>query len=72
MLIMVRRRNIEVTGMSCNGCERTVENALQNVTGVRRVNADHEAGAVEVVAEDDVTDDDIGTSIHDAGYDVLD
>lgn len=68
---MVQRRSIEVTGMSCNGCERNVEKALKNVGGVRRAEADHEAGAVEVVVEDDVSDNDLGTAIHDAGYEVV-
>lgn len=68
---MVQRRTIEVTGMSCNGCERNVENALKNTSGVRRVEADNEAETVEVVVEDDVNDDDLGTAIHDAGYEVV-
>lgn len=57
--------------MSCDGCERTVESALQNVAGIRRVEANHEAGTVDVVVADDVSDDDLGTAIHDAGYEVV-
>lgn len=57
--------------MSCDGCERNVERALKNVSGVRRAEADHGAGAVEVVVEDDVSDDDLGAAIHDAGYEVV-
>ncbi|MFC6824536.1 heavy-metal-associated domain-containing protein [Halopelagius fulvigenes] len=68
---MVQRRSIDVSGMSCNGCERNVENALKNVDGVRRVEADHEAGTVEIVVEDDVNDDDLGTVIHGVGYEVV-
>lgn len=68
---MVSRRSINVTGMSCNGCERTVENALKTVGGVRRVEADNEAGTVDVVAEDDVSDDDLSGAIHDAGFEVV-
>ena len=67
---VVHRRNIEVIGMACDGCERTVENALRNVGGVRRVEADHGTGTVKIVAEDDVTDDGFGAAIHDAGYEV--
>ena len=68
---MARRKTIEVSGMSCNGCERNVENALKDISGVHRVEANHEAGAVEVAVEDDVDDDDLGTAIHDAGYEVV-
>lgn len=66
----MERRAISVTGMSCNGCEQNVENALQTIEGITRVDADHEDDTVEVVAEDDVGDEDIEAAIEDAGYDV--
>ena len=56
--------------MSCNGCEQNVENALQNIDGVSRVDADHEGNTVEVVVEDDVVDEDLHAAIERAGYDV--
>lgn len=56
--------------MSCNGCEQNVENALQNIDGVTRVDADHEGNTVEVVVEDDVVDEDLHAAIKRAGYDV--
>lgn len=68
---MVNRRSVAVAGMSCNGCERTVENALKTVAGVRRAEADNEAGTVDVVAEDDVSDDDLNGAIYDAGFEVV-
>ncbi|PSQ19213.1 heavy metal transporter [Halobacteriales archaeon QS_8_69_26] len=66
----MNRRTIRVTGMACGGCEQNVESALGKVEGVTRVDADHEEGAVEVVADDDVTDEDVEATIEDAGYDV--
>jgi len=66
----MERKTISVTGMSCNGCEQNVKNALQNLKGVNRVEADHEANTIELVAEDDVADDDIEAAIENAGYDV--
>jgi len=56
--------------MSCNGCEQNVENALQGLDGVSRVEADHEADTVDVVVDDAVTDDDLTAAIEGAGYDV--
>ncbi|WP_265107891.1 heavy-metal-associated domain-containing protein [Halosolutus halophilus] len=50
--------------MSCNECERNVENVLKNIGGVHRVEADPESGRVEA----DVSDDVLGDAIHDAGY----
>lgn len=66
----MKRETLSVTGMSCNGCERNVENALKNLDGVTRVTADHEGNTVEVVVEDDLPDKDIHTIIEKAGYDV--
>ncbi|UHH26109.1 heavy-metal-associated domain-containing protein [Halobacterium noricense] len=57
--------------MSCTGCEQNVENALENISGVTRVDADNEGDTVEVVVEDDVSDDDLHAAIERAGYDVL-
>jgi len=39
----MQRKTISVTGMSCNGCEQTVGNALKTIDGVTRVDADHGA-----------------------------
>lgn len=61
---------ITVTGMSCEGCEQNVEDALQALDGVTQVSADHEDESVEFDTEDDVEDGDIHAAIEDAGYDV--
>ncbi len=66
----MERKTISVTGMSCNGCEQNVTNTLTTLEGVNRVEADHEADTVEVVADDSVTDDDIHAAIEQAGYEV--
>lgn len=66
----MKRETIAVTGMSCNGCEQTVESALANIEGVSRVDANNEAETVEVVVDDDVADEDITAVIEQAGFDV--
>ena len=66
----MERETIPVSGMSCDGCEQNVENALQKLDGVTRVEADHEADTVEVVADDDVGDAEVHGIIERAGYDV--
>jgi len=66
----MERETIAVSGLSCTGCEQNVENALRAVEGVTRVEADHETDTVEVVAGDDVTDEEIGAAIEGAGYDI--
>ncbi|MFB6236035.1 MAG: heavy-metal-associated domain-containing protein [Halopenitus sp.] len=66
----MQRKTIAVSGMSCDGCEENVENALGTVEGVSRTNADHENDTVEVVINEHVSDDDLSAAIRDAGYDV--
>lgn len=67
---MVRRETLAVTGMSCDGCERNVENALERTTGVRKATADHQSDTVEAVVEDDIAETSLVDVIHSAGYDV--
>lgn len=67
---LMNRKTISVTGLSCDGCEENVETALQNLDGVTRVDADHEADTVEVVTDDNVVDSDLQTAIEQAGYDI--
>ncbi len=66
----MKRETIAVTGMSCKGCEQTVESALAKIEGVSRVDANNEAETVEVVVDDTVADEDITAAIERAGFDV--
>lgn len=65
----MKQYEIEVAGMSCTGCEETVENAVSRIDGVHRVTADHEANAVEITAGEG-TEEAVEQAIHDAGYDL--
>lgn len=68
---MVQKQVFTVEGMSCNGCEQRVTNAVKNVEGVRKVDASHETGEVEVAFDQDTTSEDsITDAIHKAGYDI--
>jgi copper chaperone len=64
------QRALAVSGMACGGCEENVEAALAALDGVDSVEADHENGAVELVTDGDLPDEDIHTAIEDAGYEV--
>lgn len=63
-------QTITVSGMSCEGCEQNVEDALQDLEGVTQANADHDAGTVEVSTENDISDTDIHATVENAGYNV--
>ena len=59
---------LDVSGMSCTGCESTVEAAVSELAGVQSVDADHEAGTVTV--ESDVDEEAVEEAIRDTGYEV--
>lgn len=58
---------ITVEGMSCEHCERTVEDALRAVEGATDATADHEAGRASVDGDVDATV--LVRAVEDAGYD---
>lgn len=60
-------QTITVEGMTCEHCEQTVEEALEEVDGVTSASADRDAesATIEGVAESD----DLVTVVEDAGYD---
>ncbi|WP_247731002.1 CopZ family metallochaperone [Halovivax limisalsi] len=60
-------RTLTVDGMSCEHCEQTVEEALEDVPGVRAASADHEADSATV--EGDADDAALVDAVSDAGYD---
>lgn len=64
------RLTVDVTGMSCGGCEQNVEDALGSIAGITSVDADHESDIVEVTTEEDIDDSTLHSAIEDAGYEV--
>ncbi|WP_459194595.1 heavy-metal-associated domain-containing protein [Halosimplex sp. J119] len=59
-------REITVTGMSCEGCEQSVEDALESVTGVEAATADRESETATV--EGDADEGELVAAVEDAGY----
>lgn len=59
---------LKVGGMTCGGCERSIERALSSVPGVRSVQADHASGRVVLEAES-LTEDRLKRTVEDAGFD---
>jgi len=57
---------LTVKGMACDGCEANVEDALTELSGVERVDADHQSGRVTVDGDADV--DALVDAISEAGY----
>jgi len=68
---MSRKQTLAVGGMTCTGCEDRIEKALDSVTGVESVTADHESGIVAVVIDDAlVSGPDVRSTIEKLGYSV--
>ena len=68
---MPQQRTIPVNGMTCDGCEQSVQSALTGLDGVHNATADHTLGSVQVRFDDTiVTKDAIREQIQQAGYTV--
>lgn len=64
-----RELTIEVRGMTCDHCERSVANALQSVPGVQEViEVSHADATARVVAGPEATADQIERAVAKAGY----
>ena len=61
-------QTIEVQGMSCEGCETTVTEALESVDGVTGVQVDRATDSATV--EGDPNRGELEQAVTDAGYEV--
>lgn len=62
---------LNVSGMSCAGCEEKIRLALTNVAGVAATTAGHGTGEVRVELDvDQASVDEIRRAIEQAGYEV--
>lgn len=62
---------LNVSGITCEGCEQRIARAVGRLVGVSDIQADHRSGSVRVVFDPArVSDDAIRTAIVRAGYEV--
>ncbi len=63
--------NLNVEGITCGGCEKSISNALLAQEGVSNVAASHETGVVTIdYDENKVQQQQLKQAIEDAGFDV--
>ncbi|GAB3034671.1 heavy-metal-associated domain-containing protein [Natronobiforma cellulositropha] len=63
---------LSVGGMACGGCEETVTDALEALSGVSSASASHESGMVRVSHDESTVDaETLETTVEDAGYEVV-
>ena len=61
---------IKVKGMVCEGCENRVKNALGEVQGIEKVEADYKTGLVKVLGNENIERKIIENTIEDIGFEV--
>lgn len=59
---------ISVEGMTCEMCERHVENALKKIRGIVEAKADHTTGKVNMTCSADPDEETVKKAISEAGY----
>lgn len=64
----MREIKMKVKGMVCSGCENRVKNALESLSGVDKVEADHKKDLVKVIATSSVRERDLEEKIDDLGF----
>ena len=67
----MKQTTLAVTDMSCEGCERTVTDALEALEGVAAARADREIDEVRVEHDESTVDAaELAGTVEDAGYTV--
>lgn len=64
------KKKISISGMSCEHCVKHVTKALQELSGVSKVEVNLAGKHAIVESNADITDEDIKAAIDDAGYEV--
>lgn len=62
--------NLNVDGIECMGCEKRIQNAISNISGVEKVIANHKDGTVKVKANKDL-EKEIKEKINNLGFEVI-
>ena len=64
------KQYFNIGGMTCSGCERTLERAVSRLEGVRAVRADRQEGQLEADFSPPCTSEQIIQAVQKAGYEV--
>ena len=62
---------INVKGMVCGGCENRVKNALEEIEGIEKVEADYKTGIVKILAAENIERKAMEDIIEDIGFEVV-
>ena len=67
----MRETIISVKGMVCGGCENRIKNALEEIKGVEKVEADYKTGIVKILANENIDRKAMEDTIEDIGFEVV-
>ncbi|MBE5965208.1 MAG: cation transporter [Lachnospiraceae bacterium] len=59
---------IGIDGMMCGMCEAHVNDTVRNTLKVKKVTSSHKAKETVIIADDDISDDDIKALVEKTGY----
>lgn len=62
------KKIIEVTGMHCGHCAKSVEKSLLEIEGVKKAKADNEKNHAVISCSSEVSDASIRTAVEKAGF----
>ena len=63
-------QTLTIEGMTCDGCARSVRNALLELDGVLTAEANATAGTATFTSKHAIARDDLAAAIVDAGYEL--
>lgn len=59
---------LKIDGMMCGMCEAHIADAIRQAFPVKKVTASHSKGQAEIIAENDISDDELHGVIDPTGY----
>ena len=65
------KMTLEVEGMACGMCEAHVNDAIRNTFPVKKVTSSHTKKQTIIIAEQDISEQELKDAIAKAGYDVV-
>ena len=67
----MKKIDLKVNGMVCSGCENRVKNALMNIDGVAKVNANHKKNLVTITLKEEIDKNILENEIENLGYEII-
>ena len=61
---MLKKQIVNIEGMMCEGCARTVTNILEKLPGVKKVKVSYQKGIAEVKAEAPLSEEEMDSPVH--------